>query len=171
MIALGFISLFLPAQHIGWDDSVDWAGLVAELVSLFPVIPSSSQQFWSTLVLNKLAALRKHDIKDRGGWDAHGAAIMTQVTARFELPIGNAQGAPPFTRATPTECRAMFMQEAFGRPVRPSAPPYPAQFVCVRTRRALGRRLPTPPRSALTCVLMTDRMVVRRGLLALMTGC
>lgn len=103
-----------------WDDSVDWEGIVRELVLLFPLVPRSSSRFWSTLLLNKLAALRKHDVKDRGGWDAHNAAIFTQITARFELPIGNAQGAPPFVRAVPQECTILFHFELFGRPTSPA---------------------------------------------------
>lgn len=121
MLALGFISLFLPAQHIAWDDSVDWAGIVRELVALFPAVPRSSSRYWSTVLLNKLAALRKHDVRDVGGWDAHLPAIMAQITARFELPIGNAQGAPPFYRAVPQECGGLFSFEIHGRPVRAQA--------------------------------------------------
>lgn len=92
--------------------------MIRELVALFPVVPRSSARYWSTLLLNKLAALRKHDVRDVGCWDEHAAAIMTQMTARFELPIGNAQGAPPFFRAVPQECSSMFSYEQHGRPVR-----------------------------------------------------
>jgi hypothetical protein len=111
--AAGWASLLLPVTHIAWDASVPWDHLVACWAALLPAVPDS--HFWSAAWLTLLARAAKHDVHGRADWGAAAPAILATLLSSFELPIGGAQGAPPWHRATPREAALLFGGEVRSR--------------------------------------------------------
>ena len=113
MHAAGWALLLLPVTHIGWDESVPWAALVADWAALLPAVPDC--HFWASAWLTLLSHAAKHDVRGRADWAPVLPVVFTALLQSFELPIGGAQGAPPWRRPVPREVALLFGGETRSR--------------------------------------------------------
>lgn len=113
MHAAGWALLLLPVTHIGWDESVPWGALVADWAALLPAVPDC--HFWASAWLTLLSHAAKHDVRGRADWAPVLPVVFTALLQSFELPIGGAQGAPPWRRPVPREVALLFGGETRSR--------------------------------------------------------
>jgi len=113
MHAAGWLALFTPTTHIGWDDGCDWGALVASWASLLRAVPDC--RFWSALWLCTLARCAKHDLRGRVDWAACAPEALQLTLNALELPIGGSGGSPPWSRRTPRDAALLFSAEVRGR--------------------------------------------------------
>lgn len=114
MHAAGWAALLLPCTALATDDdSVPWPELVREMFALLRAVPDC--RYWSAVWMSTLARCAKHDVRARVDWAAHAGAGLAAALASFELPIGGAQGSPPWSRHPPREAAYLFGGEARSR--------------------------------------------------------